>query len=194
MPDEELADYLSGPPQNEHPELHQSPDWGHRGHPYSQPMPWLAETEAGRRMLTEAEYRAALPGRMKEIAGDLSEKVGLTAGMRFEWTAPGDDEATAATDSAAEDAAAGFLVPPGLLDGYASMGLQVSRQLLGDSAWPDFGDLLRRALNGEKVFNPPPPPTRHRCLACWLVSLLPGHDRCEHGWLESGCEECGDCW
>jgi hypothetical protein len=50
VPDDELADYLSGPPRNDHPELHQFPDWGERGHPYAQPMPWLAETEAGRRM------------------------------------------------------------------------------------------------------------------------------------------------
>lgn len=40
-----------------------------------------AETEARRR---DEAYRAALPGRMQEIADQLSE--GLPDGMRFEWT------------------------------------------------------------------------------------------------------------
>ena len=70
---------------------------------------------------------------------------------------------------------AGFLVPLGLLEDMRGMG--------------DISDWLK-ALRGEIELKPPPPPERHRCLACWLVSLLPGHTRCEHGWLETGCEEC----
>jgi len=31
-------------------------------------------------------------------------------------------------------------------------------------------------------------PKKHRCPACWLVSLLPGHHRCAHGRLV--CEQC----
>lgn len=73
---------------------------------------------------------------------------------------------------------AGFLVPDTLLEDY------------GEAGW--LGDWLGKALRGEVEFKPPPPPKRHGCLACWLVSLLPGHDRCSHGYLESGCETCGE--
>jgi hypothetical protein len=72
----------------------------------------------------------------------------------------------------------GFLVPPGLLENY------------GEAGW--LSDWLGKALRGEIEPKPPPEPKRHRCLACWLVSLLPGHDRCSHGYAESGCETCGE--
>jgi hypothetical protein len=75
------------------------------------------------------------------------------------------------------EAAATFLVPPALLEDY------------GDAGW--LGDWLGKALRGEIEPKPPREPKRHRCLACWLVSKLPGHDRCSHGYLESGCETCG---
>ena len=53
----------------------------------------------------------------------------------------------------------------------------------------DFGDdLLGKMLRGEIEPRPLPPPRYHRCLACWLVSLLPGHYRCEHGYLI--CDDC----
>lgn len=64
-----------------------------------------------------------------------------------------------------------FMVPAALLDDYA-----------------DMGDLLGKALRGEIELKQPEPPRRHRCLACWLVSLLPGHDRCTHGRLD--CDDC----
>jgi hypothetical protein len=129
------------------------------------------------RLITEAECRAwvlaeqftaALPDEARE------------AGIRVEWT-PGSDEPDAGETLSPEQAAS--------VQAF-------SRQLLDDiGSGFDIGDYLRRALNGELPPKAPdPPPKRHRCLACWLVSLLPGHGRCEHGWLESGCEECGDCW
>jgi len=65
----------------------------------------------------------------------------------------------------------GFLVPPVLLDDYA-----------------DMGDVLAKALRGE-ISLKAAEPVWHRCLACWLISLLPGHDRCEHGYT-AGCGEC----
>ena len=53
----------------------------------------------------------------------------------------------------------------------------------------DYGDdLLGKYLRGEIEPGPPPPKRYHRCLACWLVSLLPGHYRCEHGYLI--CDDC----
>ncbi len=67
-----------------------------------------------------------------------------------------------------------FLVPQQLFEDLAGMG--------------DIGDLLGKAMRGEIEFRPSPPPRRHRCIACWLVSLLPGHSRCQHGYLE--CEDC----
>jgi hypothetical protein len=73
---------------------------------------------------------------------------------------------------------AGFLVPAGLLEDY------------GDAGW--LTDYLGKALRGEIEPRPPREPRRHRCLACWLVSLLPGHDRCGHGYIEGGCETCGE--
>lgn len=78
------------------------------------------------------------------------------------------DETPLVTKSAAT-----FLVPQQLLDDYAGF---------------DMADILRRALNGEQVFQPVPPPRRHRCLFCWLISLLPRHDRCDHGRL--CCDDC----
>jgi hypothetical protein len=76
---------------------------------------------------------------------------------------------------AAEIKSATFLVPQALLEDMA-----------------DMNDLLDKVFRGEIELKPSLPPKRHRCLACWLVSLLPGHDRCEHGHLESGCEACED--
>jgi hypothetical protein len=64
-----------------------------------------------------------------------------------------------------------ILIPQVLLDDYA-----------------DMGDLLGKALRGEIEFKPPPEPPWHRCALCWLISLLPGHDRCEHGRLS--CDDC----
>ena len=62
--------------------------------------------------------------------------------------------------------------------------LPYSQELLDD-----FGDdLLGKVLRGEIEPGPPPPVRWHRCLACWLVSLLRGHDRCEHGYLI--CDDC----
>lgn len=69
--------------------------------------------------------------------------------------------------------AATYLVPPALLAEYAGM-----------------DDLLGQVLRGEIELKPPPEPHRHRCLACWFVSLLPGHDRCHHGRLM--CDDCTD--
>lgn len=122
-------------PDDQHPELHQFPDWGERGHPYAQPMPWLAESE------------------------------------------------TAASEAGLSD-------PPPVL---ASAIMSVSQELLGDSAdMGDMSDWIGKVMRGE--IEPPPrrEPKRHGCLACWLVSLLPGHDRCSHGYVESGCETCGE--
>jgi hypothetical protein len=60
----------------------------------------------------------------------------------------------------------------------------VSQEILDD-----FGDdLFGKFLRGEIEPGAPPPERYHRCLACWLVSLLPGHDRCEHGYL--ACDDC----
>lgn len=64
-----------------------------------------------------------------------------------------------------------FLIPPALLDDY-----------------PPLTDLIGMALRGEIHFKAPPEPPWHRCLACWLVSLLPGHERCQHGRLS--CDDC----
>jgi len=65
----------------------------------------------------------------------------------------------------------------------------IQSALLEDlQGYAGMGELLGKALRGEIQLKPPPPPRRHRCLACWLISLLPGHDRCEHGYLT--CDEC----
>jgi hypothetical protein len=72
---------------------------------------------------------------------------------------------------------AGFLIPQALLGGYAGM---------------DIGDWIDKVMRGEIVPPSRREPKRHRCLACWLVSLLPGHGRCAHGYLESACETCGE--
>jgi hypothetical protein len=77
-----------------------------------------------------------------------------------------------------EKKSATFLVPQALLEDYADSG--------------NLGELLVKALSGEIELKPPPPPKRHRCIACWLVSLLPGHDRCRHGYF--GCDECESDW
>lgn len=66
-----------------------------------------------------------------------------------------------------------FMVPTELLDDYA-----------------DMGDLLGKALRGEIELKPPPEPERHRCVVCWLVSKLPGHNRCDHGRMS--CDDCYD--
>ena len=65
------------------------------------------------------------------------------------------------------------MVPQMLLDEYAGM-----------------SDLLGSVLRGEVEFKPPPEPPWHRCVFCWLLSLLPGHERCEHGRLS--CDDCHD--
>lgn len=65
-----------------------------------------------------------------------------------------------------------FLVPPGMLAQF------------------EMNDVLGQVLRGEIQLKPPPEPHRHRCLACWFVSLLPGHDRCTHGRLM--CDDCSD--
>jgi hypothetical protein len=64
----------------------------------------------------------------------------------------------------------------------------ISQELLDDYA--DMGDLIGKALRGEIELKPLPEPKRHRCLACWLASLLPGHERCKHGRLS--CDDCYD--
>ena len=124
MAEDELESYLSGPPHNDHPELHQFPDWGERGHPYAQPMPCLAP-DAGEQLIKQEPCT--------------------------------------------------MLVPQALLDDYAG-----------------FSDILNDVFTGKVKLKPLPPPKRHRCLACWLISLLPGHDRCDHDYLIPECD-CYDC-
>lgn len=77
---------------------------------------------------------------------------------------------------------------------FGSWVMEVSQDLLDDYArmGDALNDYLARGLRGELPPSPPRQPKRHRCLACWLVSLLPGHDRCSHGYLEGGCETCGE--
>jgi hypothetical protein len=67
-----------------------------------------------------------------------------------------------------------------------AMQIDVSEELLEDYA--GMSELLGKALRGEIRLKPLPPPRRHRCLACWLASLLPGHDRCRHGYMT--CDDC----
>jgi hypothetical protein len=101
--------------------------------------------------------------------------------------------------------AAGFLIPPPLLEEmqrdygpspvkadreqpaarYTAVTL-ISQELLDDCA----GDWLGKALRGEIEPRPPVKPPWHRCVFCWLISLLPGHDRCDHGRLS--CDDCFD--
>ena len=81
------------------------------------------------------------------------------------------DRLDEAGDQLITKSSAMLLVPQALIDDYA-----------------DMGDLIGKALRGEIELKPPPAPPWHRCLACWLISLLPGHDRCEHGRL--GCDDC----
>lgn len=64
----------------------------------------------------------------------------------------------------------------------------LAQQLQED--YGDMSDLLGKALRGEIEFKPPPPPPWHRCVFCRLISLLPGHSRCEHGRM--GCDDCYD--
>jgi hypothetical protein len=75
---------------------------------------------------------------------------------------------------------------PELMAAKVSATLLVPQELLDDYA--DTGDLIGRALRGEIQLKPIPAPRYHRCLFCWLLSLLPGHDRCEHGRLY--CDDC----
>lgn len=79
--------------------------------------------------------------------------------------------------------------PEYLLDKHAAT-FMVPESLLADYAGLDVADALGRALRGEQVFRPSAPPRRHRCLVCWLVSLLPGHERCDHGRM--ACDDCYD--
>jgi hypothetical protein len=60
------------------------------------------------------------------------------------------------------------------------------QQNYGDMGGID--DWLGRALRGEIEPRPPRKPPWHRCVLCRLISLLPGHDRCEHGRLS--CDDC----
>jgi hypothetical protein len=66
--------------------------------------------------------------------------------------------------------------------------IEISKDLLEDFRLNS--DLMSRVLSGEIELKPVSEPERHRCLACWLVALLPGHDRCPHGRLS--CEECSE--
>lgn len=75
--------------------------------------------------------------------------------------------------------------PPELLVKHATT-IDVPTDLLADYA--DMNDLIGKALRGEIELRPLPTPKRHRCLICWLVALLPGHDRCEHGRI--ACDDC----
>jgi len=75
--------------------------------------------------------------------------------------------------------------PAQLLAPHAFL-LNVSQELLDDCA--GMGDLIGKALRGEIELKPLPEPKRHRCLACWLISHLPGHERCKHGYLR--CDDC----
>ena len=107
----------------------------------------------------------------------LPEGTAEVNGQRFGWVSLGDPP---------PGEAEGWLVPPV----FASAIMNVSQELLDDSAgMGDIGEWLGKAMRGEIEPRPPRKPERHRCLACWLVSLLPGHDRCQHGYL-TGCEEC----
>jgi len=73
--------------------------------------------------------------------------------------------------------AATFMIPPALVE-------EMQQNYGGIDDW------LGRALRGEIEPRPPQKPPWHRCPFCWLISLLPGHDRCEHGRL--GCDDCHD--
>lgn len=65
----------------------------------------------------------------------------------------------------------------------------IPQALLEDlGAMDDMSDLLGKALRGEIHLKPPPDPERHRCVLCWLLAKLPGHDRCDHGRLN--CDDC----
>ena len=61
---------------------------------------------------------------------------------------------------------------------------------LAEELQQNYGDMgaiddwLGKALRGEIEPGPPQKPPWHRCVFCWLLSLLPGHDRCEHGRLK----------
>jgi hypothetical protein len=74
--------------------------------------------------------------------------------------------------------AATFMIPQALLEDMQSFGTDI------------IDDYLGKALRGEIETRPPVKPPWHRCAFCWLVSLLPGHDRCEHGRLS--CDDCFD--
>jgi hypothetical protein len=73
-------------------------------------------------------------------------------------------------------------------------GLFMIPQALAEEMQENYGDMggisdwLGKALRGEIEPRPPVKPPWHRCALCWLISLLPGHDRCEHGRL--GCDDC----
>ena len=66
----------------------------------------------------------------------------------------------------------------------------IPQELLEDMQGFDVSDWLRKALRGEIEPRPPVKPSWHRCVFCWLISWLPGHDRCEHGRLS--CDDCFD--
>ena len=78
---------------------------------------------------------------------------------------------------------------PELLVTKAASTIIVPQELLDDYA--DMSDLFGKALRGEIELKPLPPPRYHRCLACWLVSKLPDHGRCEHG-RAAACDDCYD--
>jgi hypothetical protein len=119
------------------------------------------------------EVRSLVQGFARVLPDDCP--YGRPAGCRCAWCYTDESD----PPPSAEVKSGGFLVPQALLDDYAGM---------GDA----LNDYLARGLRGELPPSPRREPKRHRCLACWLVSLLPGHGRCSHGYLESGCETCAE--
>jgi hypothetical protein len=81
-------------------------------------------------------------------------------------------------------------IPPAdeLLIKKKSAVIEVSNELLEGAQ--DMNDLIGKAMRGEIQFKPIPLQKPHKCLFCWLLSKLPGHERCRHGRLE--CEDCAD--
>lgn len=123
--------------------------------------------------LEDAEPEGFVPESAWDAAADpsLPEGAAVIDGRRVDWDR---------VELLAQPEPPGFLVPQVLLDDYAGWGEALN-------------DYLAAGLRGDLPPSPPRQPKRHRCLACWLVSLLPGHDRCQHGRL-TGCEECESDW
>ncbi len=74
---------------------------------------------------------------------------------------------------------------PGKSDSVRKMSAvtPISAEILAEYA--EMGELIGKALRGEIKTKSPP---LHRCLACWLIGKLPGHDRCAHGRIT--CDYC----